>query len=130
VVASETNDENSPGMTPCKMHPKEHGIEDDLDGNDDEKKKKKKSVLRKRVMHGSRIFRSSESGDVAMKAVAGALCKMALAKATAFHDPFEKLDVRTVLCFEKGEVGGCYWDHLKHLKEGQWDKYANPPKYL
>ena len=126
-LVTETNEKSPPGMTPSKLHPNEHSIEDDdLDNVEVEEK----SLPEKRVMHGSKIFRSSESGDVAMKAVAGALCKMARARATPFQDPFEKLDKRTVLCFEKGEAGRCYWDHLKQLKKGQWNKYANPPKYL
>jgi hypothetical protein len=80
-------------------------------------------------MHGSRVFRSPEAGNVAMKAVAGALCKMARATATPL-DPFDNLESRTVLCFEKGAQGRVYWSDLKHLKKGRWEKFANPGKCL
>ena len=119
-----------PGMTPSKQHPKVHGVEESSDMEEDEADATEQEDLPKRVMHGSRVFRWDEGDQVALRAVAGALCKMARSTQTAWDDPFDQLETRTVLRFEKGKIGRVYWDHLKHLKGGQWDKYANPPKYL
>ena len=78
----------------------------------------------------SRVYRWDDKDDKAFRAVAAALCKMTRATVKPFADPFDKLNQRTVLRFEKGDDYRLFWDHLKHLKKGDWDNYADPSKYM
>ncbi len=132
----EDGDGSPPGTT-SKKNLKIHVVEEDDAPKKKVKKIKKKTAMEEvtvqlpRVVHASVVYRWNDQGAVALRAVASVLCKMARATFTSFADPFDKLDERTVLCFEKGVEGRVFWDHVKHLSgKGEWDKYANPVKYL
>jgi hypothetical protein len=129
-----------PGLTPSKRNPVVHIVEEDGAITKNNAKKgywkevetiaTKDSSEMSRVMHGSKVYCWDEGGDQALRAVAGALCKMARAGHQPFCDPFDKLDERAVLCFEKGE-GGIFWSHVKHLSgRGNWVQYGDPPNCL
>jgi len=115
------------GRTPSKTNPVLHDIveedeisEEEGESNDDD-----------RVLHMSKIYKRTDDGHLAMRAIAAALCKMLKAKQKPFNDPFDKLTERMLLRFTKGTSRSIHWCRMGRLEgEGKWNKYASPKKYL
>ena len=130
-------DGSPPGLTPSKRNPKIHLVQEDGASKGDKGEFDVKwesteaSPKAPRIMHATRVYRWDDENCEALRAVGSVLCKMSRATSTPFSDPFDRLDERRVLCFEKGPFGLVFWDHLKHLKgKGNWNEYADPPKNL
>jgi len=116
-----------PGRTPSKTNPVLHDIVEE----DESSEEGSESSDDHRVLHMSKIYKRTDDGHFAMRAIAAALCKMTKAKQNPFNDPFDKLTERMLLRFTKGTSRSIHWCRMGRLEgEGKWNKYASPKKYL
>ena len=104
------------------------GKDDDVDGDDVKCTADEKPT--DRVLHVSRIFHKNENDSVAVKAIAAALLKMSKAERRPYGDPFQDLDKRSLLKFEKGDNASVFWTRLTLTNGPQWDRVANPKRWL
>ena len=107
-----------------------HQIDDDRAEEDDNVECAADEDLSDRRLHVSRIYHKTEEKNVSVKAIGSAILKMSKAKRRPYSDPFEDLDKRSLLKFEKGDNASAFWTRLT-LKDGpQWNKVANPSRWL
>ena len=110
-----------------------HQIDDDGnddDVNDDDVKCTADEEPSDRVLHVSRIYHKNENDSVAVKAIASAILKMSKTERRPYSDPFQDLDKRSLLKFEKGDNASVFWTRLTLTNGPQWDKVANPTRWL
>lgn len=114
---------------PAHVVEKHQLVEDDQDTSvEDNDNYNHDEIDDPRHLHVSKIFhRGGPQGEV-QRALTSILLKMLQSK----HTPVNPSDLanRRLIKFEKGPSGSAYWCRLKLEKGVQWNRIANPQKFL
>lgn len=119
---SEEKEEADLGIRPTatKTNPIVHALEE---AEEEEEEEEEVIPAGRRHLHVSRVFRGADADHEAMRALFSVMYKMCrYSKPCPFHDPFDKLDERTLLRFTRG-AGDVIWTRLPGVT-GKWNKVA------
>jgi hypothetical protein len=112
-----------------KMNPRVHKAEEEDTEADDELEKFLYNDDSNRFFHVSKIYHRTDPNHEAIRAIAAAICKMQASTQVPFSNPFDRLNDRTLLKFEKGDGKSVFWARLKDVSP-RWDIVAAPRKFL